>query len=117
MPSQSFLEGNITDVAWNDYLQQYVAIYSPPFSRERRSPHHPQSRGPLSASLTAFVAVQPTSGNVYDAHAHAPQVPAEPGAGGQNTSEYALNKSQAPFNRGLTALSVESSVLPAPAAR
>jgi len=36
---------------------------------------------------------------------------------GQNASVYVLNKSQAPFNRGLTALSVESSVLPALAAR
>ena len=63
-------DGNIMSVAWNDYLQQYLAIYSPPFSQNvvLRTARNPE--GPWSASVTAFVAMQPVSGNVYDAHAH-----------------------------------------------
>jgi hypothetical protein len=30
----------------------------------------PNPEGPWSREITAFVAMQPTSGNVYDAHAH-----------------------------------------------
>jgi hypothetical protein len=55
-------------VAWNDCLQQCLAIYGPPFSQNvvLRTAGNPE--GPWSASVTAFVAMQPVSGNVYDAH-------------------------------------------------
>lgn len=74
-------DGNIMSVAWNNYLRQYLAIYSPPFSQNvvLRTAPHPE--GPWSAALTAFVAMQPASGNVYDAHAH-PEYDAN---GGQTT--------------------------------
>jgi hypothetical protein len=65
-----FSNPNILSVAWNTYLQQYVAVYSPVFSQNVVVRTSPNPEGPWSREMTAFVAMQPTSGNVYDAHAH-----------------------------------------------
>jgi len=60
-------EANILSVSWNDYLQTYVAVYSPFFSQDVVIRTSPSPEGPWSREVTAFVAMQPTSGNVYDA--------------------------------------------------
>lgn len=65
-----FTGSSIMSVAWNSYLQQYVALYSPPFSQNVMIRTSPKPAGPWSGELLAFVAMQPVSGNVYDAHAH-----------------------------------------------
>ncbi|HXY78650.1 MAG TPA: DUF4185 domain-containing protein [Candidatus Acidoferrales bacterium] len=62
---------NIMSVSWNSYLQQYVAVYSQLFSQNVMMRTSPNPEGPWSREVTAFVAQQPASGNVYDAHAHA----------------------------------------------
>jgi len=61
---------NIMSVSWNSYLQQYVAIYSQVFSQNVMIRTSPKPEGPWSAERTAFVAMQPVSGDVYDARAH-----------------------------------------------
>jgi hypothetical protein len=63
-------EANILSVSWNDYLQQYVAVYSQLLSQNVNLRTAPNPEGPWSREVTAFVAMQPTSGDVYDAHAH-----------------------------------------------
>lgn len=65
-----FDDANIVSVSWNNYLQQYIAVYSKVLSQNvmMRTARTPE--GPWSREVTAFVAMQPTSGNVYDAHAH-----------------------------------------------
>jgi len=63
-------DANILSVSWNNYLQAYVAVYSPFFSQNVMVRTSPSPEGPWSRELTAFVAMQPTSGNVYDAHSH-----------------------------------------------
>jgi hypothetical protein len=95
-------DGNIMSVAWNDYLQQYIAIYSPPFSQNvvLRTAHNPE--GPWSASLTAFVAVRPTSGNVYDAHAHP-----EYDANGGQTTFVTYSRSTGDFSSELRLVSLQ----------
>lgn len=66
-----FIGSSIASVSWNAFLNQYVAIYSPPFSQNVVMRTSPNPEGPWSAQSTIFVAKQPTSGNVYDAHEHA----------------------------------------------
>jgi Domain of unknown function (DUF4185) len=66
-----FDDANIVSVSWNDYLQQFVAVYSQVLSQHVLMRTAPNPEGPWSREITAFVAMQPTSGNVYDAHAHA----------------------------------------------
>jgi hypothetical protein len=63
-------DANIMSVSWNDYLQQYVAIYSQIFSQNVMIRTSPNPEGPWSGERTAFVARQPLSGNVYDARSH-----------------------------------------------
>src|SRR5208282_2231157 len=65
-----FNDANILSISWNVFLQRYLAVYSPPFSQNvvMRTSVNPE--GPWSSEIVAFVAMQPTSGNVYDAHAH-----------------------------------------------
>ena len=65
-----FTGGSIMSVSWNNYLHNYVAVYSPPFSQNVKLRTSLAPEGPWSAEITAFVAMQPASGNVYDAHAH-----------------------------------------------
>jgi len=63
-------DANILSVSWNDYLQEYVAVYSPSFSQNVVMRTAPNPEGPWSSAETLFVAMQPIQGNVYDAHAH-----------------------------------------------
>ena len=66
-----FTGGSICSVSWNDYLQSYVAVYSPPFSQEVKLRTSANPEGPWSGEITAFTAQQPVGGgNVYDALAH-----------------------------------------------
>jgi hypothetical protein len=65
-----FDDANILSISWNNYLQQYVAVYSQLLSQNVVMRTAPAPQGPWSREVTAFVAMQPTSGNVYDAHAH-----------------------------------------------
>lgn len=57
-------------VSWNNYLQLYVTVYSQPLSNNVMIRTSPNPEGPWSAETLAFVAMAPTSGNVYDAQAH-----------------------------------------------
>jgi Domain of unknown function (DUF4185) len=77
-----FTGSSIMSVSWNSFLEQYVAVYSPPFSQNVMMRTAPNPEGPWSAEVVAFEAMQPESGNVYDAHAH---------------SEYDVNGGQAIF--------------------
>jgi hypothetical protein len=65
-----FNDANILSVSWNAFLQRYLAVYSPPFSQRvvMRTSMNPE--GPWSSEIVAFVAMQATSGNFYDALAH-----------------------------------------------
>jgi hypothetical protein len=63
-------DANILSVSWNDFLQQYVAIYSQPLSNNVMIRTAPHPEGPWSGEKTAFVAMQPASGDVYDARSH-----------------------------------------------
>jgi len=67
----SVFKGNsILSVSWNNYLQQYVAVYSGFFSQAVLMRTSPTPQGPWSAEVKAFDAKAPASGNVYDAHQH-----------------------------------------------
>lgn len=65
-----FNDANILSISWNAFLQRYLAVYSPPFSQivVMRTSMNPE--GPWSSETVAFVAMPPTTGNVYDALAH-----------------------------------------------
>ncbi|MGA7754689.1 MAG: DUF4185 domain-containing protein [Candidatus Sulfotelmatobacter sp.] len=65
-----FIGSSIVSVSWNSFLEQYVAVYSPPFSQNVVMRTAPNPEGPWSREVVAFVAMQPVQGNVYDAHAH-----------------------------------------------
>ena len=65
-----FTGDNILSVAWNNYLGQYVAVYSAPLSQNVMMRTAPNPEGPWSSEVTAFTAMQPAQGDVYDAHAH-----------------------------------------------
>jgi hypothetical protein len=66
-----FNDASILSISWNAYLQRYLAVYSPPFSQNVVIRASPNPEGPWSSEIMAFVAMRPTSGNVYDAHAQA----------------------------------------------
>jgi hypothetical protein len=67
----SVFEGDsILSVDWNSYLNLYVAVYSASFSQNVMIRTAPAPQGPWSRETVAFVAMQPASGNTYDAHAH-----------------------------------------------
>jgi hypothetical protein len=65
-----FTGDSILSVAWNSYLKRYVAVYSAVFSQNVMMRTAPNPQGPWSDEIVAFPALQPASGNVYDAHAH-----------------------------------------------
>jgi hypothetical protein len=68
----SVFEGDDTlSVAWNGYLQRYIAVYSVSFSQDVVLRTAPTPEGPWSAELLAFTAMPPVKGNTHDAHAHA----------------------------------------------
>jgi Domain of unknown function (DUF4185) len=65
-----FTGDNILSVAWNGYLQRYIAVYSALFSNKVMMRTAPAPEGPWSDEITAFTTMAPVQGNVYDAHAH-----------------------------------------------
>jgi hypothetical protein len=65
-----FTGSSIASVSWNRFLGLYVAIYSKPFSQDVMMRTATNPEGPWSVESAAFTAMQPASGNVYDAHAH-----------------------------------------------
>jgi hypothetical protein len=69
-------------ISWNSFLQRYVAIYSGVFTQNVMIRTSPKPEGPWSGEAVAFVAMNPASGNVFDARAH---------------SEYDLNGGQTIF--------------------
>jgi hypothetical protein len=77
-----FNGNNILSVSWNNYLQRYVAVYSQVFSQNVMVRTSAKPEGPWSGETVAFVAMAPSDGNVFDAHAH---------------SEYDLNQGQTIF--------------------
>jgi hypothetical protein len=66
-----FNDASILSVSWNAHLQRYLAVYSPPFSQNVVMRTSVSPEGPWSSEIVAFVAMQSTNGNVYDALAHA----------------------------------------------
>jgi hypothetical protein len=69
--AQPVFSGNsILSVAWNNFLDEYVAVYSQPFSNNVLLRTAPNPEGPWSGPTLAFVAMAPSSGNIYDALAH-----------------------------------------------
>jgi hypothetical protein len=67
-----FNDASILSISWNNYLQSYLAVYSPPFSQNVVMRTSPNPEGPWSNEIVAFVALPPADGsNVYDALAHA----------------------------------------------
>jgi hypothetical protein len=81
-------------ISWNSFLQQYLAMYSPPFSQNVVMRTAPNPEGPWSNEIVALVAMHPTSGNVYDALAHA-----EYASGGGQTIYVSYSRSTpAPFS-------------------
>jgi hypothetical protein len=77
-----FSGDDILSVSWNNYLQSYVAVYSQVFSQNVMIRTSPNPEGPWSGETLAFVAMAPSNGNVFDAHAH---------------SEYDVNEGQTIF--------------------
>jgi Domain of unknown function (DUF4185) len=65
-----FTGDNILSVSWNNFVQQYVAVYSQVFSQNVMIRTSPIPEGPWSKESTALTAMPPAQGNVYDAHAH-----------------------------------------------
>jgi Domain of unknown function (DUF4185) len=65
-----FNGNNNLSASWNDYVKQYVAVYSKPFSDDVILRTSPTPEGPWSGETTVFRAMKPVSGNVYDAHSH-----------------------------------------------
>ena len=58
-------------ISWNSFLQRHVAVYSGVFTQKVMIRTSPNPEGPWSGEAVAFVAMSPSSGNVFDAHAHA----------------------------------------------
>ncbi|QNI30648.1 DUF4185 domain-containing protein [Alloacidobacterium dinghuense] len=98
-----FAGDNILSVAWNSYLQRYLAVYSAPLSQNVMMRTAPNPEGPWSDELIAFTAMQPAQGNVYDAHAHS-----EFDANGGQTIyvTYSLS-TPAPFSSEMRLVSIE----------
>jgi hypothetical protein len=98
-----FTGDNILSVAWNGYLQQYIAVYSAPLSQNVMMRTAPHPEGPWSDELTAFTAMPPAQGNVYDAHAHA-----EYDANGGQTIYVTYSRSTpAPFSSEVRLVSID----------
>jgi len=97
-----FNGGSISSVSWNDYLQGYVAVYSPPFSQNVKMRTSPNPEGPWSNEITAFTAMQPVGGgNVYDAIAHS-----EYNVGGGQTMFISYSRSTGAFTSEVRLVSV-----------
>lgn len=97
-----FAGDNILSVAWNSYLQQYIAVYSAPLSQNVMIRTSPKPEGPWSAEVVAFTAMTPAFGNVYDAHAHP-----EYDANGGQTFYVTYSRSTGPFSSEIRLVSIE----------
>jgi len=97
-----FTGGSIMSVSWNSYLQSYIAVYSAPFSQNVMLRTSPAPEGPWSSEDTAFVALQPVSGNVYDAHSHS-----EYDANGGHTIFVTYSRSTGTFTSEVRLVAVE----------
>ena len=107
-----FTGDDILSVSWNNYLQSYVAIYSQVFSQNVMIRTSSKPEGPWSGETVAFVAMAPSSGNVFDAHAHS-----EFDANGGQTIFVSYSRSTpAPFSSEVRLVSVtfERTSSPAP---
>jgi hypothetical protein len=98
-----FNDASILSVSWNAFLQRYLAVYSPPFSQNvvMRTSANPE--GPWSSEIVAFVAMQPASGNVYDAIAHVEYA----SNGGQTIYVSYSRSTPAPFSSEVRLVAVE----------
>jgi Domain of unknown function (DUF4185) len=67
-----FTGNSIASVSWNEYLQQYVAVYNSPLSVNVKMRTAPNPEGPWSREVAAFAALSPVNGGspVSDAQAH-----------------------------------------------
>jgi hypothetical protein len=100
-----FNDASILSVSWNNYLQRYVAVYSPPFSQNVVMRTSMSPEGPWSREIVAFVAMMPApgNGNVYDAIAHA-----EYDANGGQTIYVSYSRAtSAPFSSEVRLVAVE----------
>lgn len=98
-----FTGDNILSVAWNNYLGQYIAVYSAPLSQNVMMRTSPNPEGPWSGEATAFTAMQPAQGNVYDAHAH----PEYDSNGGQTIYVTYSRSTPAAFTSEIRLVSIE----------
>jgi len=98
-----FSGDDILSVSWNNYLQQYVAVYSAPLSQNVMMRTAPGPAGPWSLAITAFTAMRPASGSVYDALAHS-----EYDANGGQTIYVTYSRSTpAPFTSEVRLVSIQ----------
>lgn len=97
-----FTGSSIASVSWNAYLQQYVAVYSQPFSQNVVLRTAPNPEGPWSGEVTAFVALTPANGNTYDAHAHS-----EYDANGGQTIYMSYSRSTGTFSSEVRLVAVQ----------
>jgi hypothetical protein len=104
----AFSAASILSVAWNNYLQLYLAVYSEPFSQDVMLRTAPAPEGPWSQPVKAFTAMQPSQGNVYDAHAH-PEYDAN---GGQTIYVSYSRSTPAPFTSEVRLVSVQLGRVP-----
>ncbi len=99
----AFSADSILSVAWNNYLELYLAVFSEPFSQDVMLRTAPAPEGPWSQPVKAFTAMQPSQGNVYDAHAHS-----EYDANGGQTIYVSYSRSlPAPFTSEVRLVSVQ----------
>ncbi len=99
----------ILSVAWNGFLQKYVAVYSASFSQNVMLRTAPAPEGPWSDEMVAFEAIQPVSGNVYDAHAHT-----EYDLNGGQTFFVSYSRATGEFSSQVRLISVEVKLAPLP---
>ena len=66
-----FHGSSIMSVAWNDYLQRFIAVYSEPLSNRVKLRTAPRLTGPWSYEERLFTAQAPAGdGSIYDATLH-----------------------------------------------
>jgi hypothetical protein len=107
--AQSVFSGSsIVSVEWNSFLNEYVALYSQPFSNNVLLRTAPNPEGPWSGPTLAFVAMSPSSGNIYDALAH----PEYDQNGGQTIYVSYSRSTPAPFTSEMRLEAVQLTAAP-----
>jgi hypothetical protein len=94
---------DILSVSWNAYLRQYLAVYSQVLSQNVMIRTSPDPEGPWSDEITAFTAMSPAEGNVYDAHAH----PEYDGNGGQTIYITYSRSTPVPFSSEVRLVAIQ----------